>query len=223
MGTASVAAWSGGAVPGARRRVETDGGWRTDRHIEGHTERYAEVRAHRRSIGRVRWLNLRLAMRLAVRLVLRLGACLVVAGPAAVQAQGSAGAAPASTSGGAPPPSACRADPARPERLVANSPGLALALVPQRWPVPVGQHFSVDITVCGERPDAGPPRLLGLDADMPLHRHGMNYRASIEPLGSGRYRARGLMFHMPGRWRFVADLAEPGGATRRLTVVLDLP
>jgi hypothetical protein len=122
-----------------------------------------------------------------------------------------------------PPAMACGADPARPDRLVATAPGLALAIVPELWPIPVGQHFAVELTLCAGHPGATWPGLMSLDADMPLHRHGMNYRASIEPLGAGRYRARGLMFHMPGRWRFIAEVGEPNGATQRLMLGVDVP
>ena len=40
---------------------------------------------------------------------------------------------------------------------------------------------------------------------MPAHRHGMNYRATVSTLSPGVYRAEGLMFHMPGRWRVIFD------------------
>ncbi|MBK6852351.1 MAG: hypothetical protein IPG93_12155 [Burkholderiales bacterium] len=142
--------------------------------------------------------------------------------PAAAQGS-SAAAASTVQAGPRSMATACRADPARPDLLLATTPGLTLAIVPERWPIPVGRHFSVELTVCADRPGVALPTLIGLDGDMPLHRHGMNYRASIEPLGAGLYRARGLMFHMPGRWRFTAELAEPAGATRRLTVGVDVP
>jgi hypothetical protein len=51
---------------------------------------------------------------------------------------------------------------------------------------------------------------------MPAHRHGMNYRAKVIPQGAGRWRAEGLMFHMPGRWQFVFDV-DAGGRRDRLT------
>jgi len=38
---------------------------------------------------------------------------------------------------------------------------------------------------------------------MPEHRHGMNYRPEVKPLAPGRWRAEGLLFHMPGKWEFV--------------------
>jgi hypothetical protein len=75
--------------------------------------------------------------------------------------------------------------------------------------VKVGEHFAVDFVVC-PAPDA-----VRVDAWMPEHRHGMNYRPSIAAQGGGRYRAEGLMFHMAGRWEFVFEL-RGGGATERL-------
>jgi len=82
---------------------------------------------------------------------------------------------------------------------------LRLAFAPRTWPVPVGRHFAIDIVLCAPAGGA-PPVLVGVDADMPVHRHGMNYRASVTAHGQGRYTAQGLMFHMPGRWRFLFDV-----------------
>jgi hypothetical protein len=98
-------------------------------------------------------------------------------------------------------------------RQVAEQPPYQVAFAPRGRPIAVGRHFALDIEVC---PQAGTPlpRSLAVDADMPAHQHGMNYRASVKPLGTGRYRADGLMFHMPGRWRVVFDLATAGGSTR---------
>ena len=41
---------------------------------------------------------------------------------------------------------------------------------------------------------------------MPEHRHGMNYAPSVTRLGPQRWRAEGLMFHMPGKWEFIFEL-----------------
>lgn len=78
--------------------------------------------------------------------------------------------------------------------------------------IEIGKHFAVEAVVCAK----APPRALRVDAQMPAHRHGMNYRARVTPRGDGRYRAEGLLFHMPGAWQFVFDLERPGG-TERLT------
>ena len=87
--------------------------------------------------------------------------------------------------------------------------------------IAVGKHFSVEFAVC---PKGGTlaPESLRVDAHMPEHRHGMNYKAAVSPAPGGHYRADGLMFHMPGRWEFVFDVRS-GGRTDRLTqsVVLE--
>jgi hypothetical protein len=77
-------------------------------------------------------------------------------------------------------------------------------------PIRVGEFFALELAVCP------PPDAVRLDASMPAHRHGMNYRPAVVPLGQGRYRAEGLMFHMPGDWRFVFEL-RAGGKTERAT------
>jgi len=72
----------------------------------------------------------------------------------------------------------------------------------------VGEHFALELQVCPA------PARLGVDAWMPDHRHGMNYRPSLEDLGGGRYRAQGLLFHMPGRWEFLFELRGAPGTQR---------
>jgi hypothetical protein len=69
----------------------------------------------------------------------------------------------------------------------------------------VGRHFEVELQLCPA--DA---RLTRVDASMPAHRHGMNYRPSVVNLGEGRYRAEGLMFHMAGDWELRFDVEVAG-------------
>lgn len=69
----------------------------------------------------------------------------------------------------------------------------------------VGKPFAVEITTC-PKPDTGPvSERVRLDAHMPEHRHGMNYRVKVVPLGGGRFHSEGWLFHMPGRWEFLFD------------------
>jgi hypothetical protein len=98
--------------------------------------------------------------------------------------------------------------------------GLQLAFAPRPWPLAVGRHFAVDVVACVPA-GAGVPDSLRVDADMPAHRHGMNYRASVKPLGQGRFVAEGLMFHMPGRWRFIFDVGS-GAQAQRLTQEIEV-
>ena len=74
----------------------------------------------------------------------------------------------------------------------------------------LGEHFAVEFAVCPA------PEGVQVDAWMPAHRHGMNYKPTVAALGGGRYRAEGLLFHMPGKWQFLFDVERPGG-TERLT------
>ena len=108
------------------------------------------------------------------------------------------------------------------QRLLAEGSGLQVAFAPRPAPLVPGRHFALDIVVCA--PAGQPlPATLAVDADMPAHRHGMNYRASVTTLGDGRFRADGLMFHMAGRWRILFDLpGSAGGPARRISHTIDL-
>jgi len=99
--------------------------------------------------------------------------------------------------------------------LVAKGDGARIVFVPRPQPVPVGQHFHVDFAVCG-RDGARTDAAVQVDADMPAHRHGMNYRAAVSPRAGGVQRADGMMFHMPGTWRVIFDVALEG-RTQRIT------
>jgi hypothetical protein len=80
-----------------------------------------------------------------------------------------------------------------------------------------GRHFAVEAIVCADGPAAVLSRV---DADMPEHRHGMNYRPSLTATSSGHYVAEGLLFHMPGRWRLWFDVERGGRRTRLASDVL---
>jgi hypothetical protein len=71
----------------------------------------------------------------------------------------------------------------------------------------VGEHFQVEFAVCAKGADV-PDRehRVSASAQMPEHRHGMNYAPSVHALGGGRFRSEGWLFHMPGRWEFVFEV-----------------
>lgn len=85
-------------------------------------------------------------------------------------------------------------------------------------PIVVGSHFVVAFAVCAH-PGAPAPLGVRVDATMPEHRHGMNYRPTVASVAPGVYRAEGLLFHMPGRWDLTFDV-EAAGRTERLTRTL---
>jgi hypothetical protein len=78
--------------------------------------------------------------------------------------------------------------------------------------------FALQAQVC-------PPsaRLERVDATMPEHQHGMNYRPRLLDLGAGRWRAEGLMFHMAGRWELRFDVVGTDGGQVQLRESITLP
>jgi hypothetical protein len=103
-----------------------------------------------------------------------------------------------------------------------SAPALQQGGVQASWkidgaPIAVGRHFAIEVQLCPA--DAVLSRV---DATMPAHRHGMNYRPSIQPLGDGRWRAEGLMFHMPGAWELRLDV-QAAGRNEPLRDTITLP
>ena len=82
-------------------------------------------------------------------------------------------------------------------------------LVVSYWTIPakiaVGEPFVLEFAACPKAAAVALERVK-LDAHMPEHRHGMNYRIKVVLLGSGRFHSEGWLFHMPGRWEFLFDL-----------------
>jgi cytochrome c peroxidase len=85
--------------------------------------------------------------------------------------------------------------------------------------IEVAKHFALDVAVCA-KPGQPAPESVKVDAHMPEHRHGMNYAPTLKPLGPGRWRAEGLMLHMPGRWEFVFEVRATGTTDRLAGPVL---
>jgi hypothetical protein len=83
--------------------------------------------------------------------------------------------------------------------------------------IPLAQPFALSVRLCPA--DA---ELLAVDATMPSHRHGMNYRPSLKPLGGGRWRVEGLLWHMRGAWELRLDLRH-GGRSVVLRQGVELP
>ncbi|MGH6952870.1 MAG: hypothetical protein ACREGL_01710 [Alphaproteobacteria bacterium] len=86
--------------------------------------------------------------------------------------------------------------------------------------IEVGRPFVVEAVVC-PAPPAGAAGGLLVDAYMPAHRHGMNYRPRVLRKDNGTYMAEGLLFHMPGQWQLRFDV-ERGGRTERLSYDIEL-
>jgi hypothetical protein len=81
---------------------------------------------------------------------------------------------------------------------------------PDPQEIGIGPVFAADIIVCAE--DGTPfEGEVFINATMPAHGHGMNTAAAVTKLGPGRFRAEGLMFHMPGQWQIEIQLSGGDG------------
>ena len=109
---------------------------------------------------------------------------------------------------------ACPPAPVVGRLLAVGDVGLAWRAEPA--PIVQGRPFALLLTVCPASAE-----LAAVDATMPEHRYGMNYRPSLRPLGEGRWRAEGLLWHMSGRWELRFDVRHEGRThTLRQDVVL---
>jgi len=86
-------------------------------------------------------------------------------------------------------------------RLASGPLQMAWRVAGDQPDIAVGRHFVIKMQLCPAE-----ARLTRVDASMPAHRHGMNYRPSLVALGDGRYLAEGLMFHMAGDWELRFDV-----------------
>jgi hypothetical protein len=92
----------------------------------------------------------------------------------------------------------------------------AEAEIAYRWEprdLKVGRFFAAEVIAC-RAPGPGAVGEIVLDAQMPAHGHGMNYRPTPEQAGPGRFRFTGLMLHMAGTWRLTFDLFQGDRRTR---------
>jgi hypothetical protein len=79
----------------------------------------------------------------------------------------------------------------------------------------IGEFFVVEFAVC-DRAGNVAADALRVDAQMPAHRHGMNFQPKIASAGANMFRAEGMMFHMPGKWQLIFERRAAAG-TARLT------
>jgi hypothetical protein len=92
----------------------------------------------------------------------------------------------------------------------------AEAEIAYRWEpadLKLGQFFAADVIAC-RGVEAGAVDEVVLDAQMPAHGHGMNYRPVVTKPAPGHFRFTGLMLHMAGSWRLTFDLFQAGRRTR---------
>ena len=65
----------------------------------------------------------------------------------------------------------------------------------------VGEFFSANLRICHSGKFVSPAHI-SVDATMPAHGHGMNYRPTVAIAGPNEFSVQGLLLHMLGLWRF---------------------
>lgn len=98
-----------------------------------------------------------------------------------------------------------------------EKPTLRLAWKRLSGPIRVGKPFAIEVAAC--LTSGAAIRQLRVDATMPAHGHGMNYKPTEKKLGPGWSRFDGFVFHMPGKWQISFDLYGPAGRVRVNTTV----
>ena len=85
---------------------------------------------------------------------------------------------------------------------------LQLQSVPN--PIPLNEIFELLVTVdpSAANDASTNPVWLNAEAQMPMHKHGMNTRVVVEPLENNKFVIRGLLFHMSGEWLITFDIAK---------------
>lgn len=82
--------------------------------------------------------------------------------------------------------------------------------------IEVGKPFSIEVVACVDGKKRMAPSRIRVDAGMPMHGHGMNYKPSERKIGPGHSAFDGMVFHMPGHWQITFDVYE-GDKRQRLT------
>lgn len=88
---------------------------------------------------------------------------------------------------------------------VLRGAGVELAFVTVPTPAAAHRPLRLSVRLCPTT-----ATLAAVDATMPEHRHGMNYRPTLAPEGDGRWQVQGLLLHMAGRWELRFDVVHEG-------------
>jgi hypothetical protein len=120
---------------------------------------------------------------------------------------------------GAATPEKARGEPLRAQ---SNAGSFTIEVTPLCAAIPMNEQFGVELALFradGTTPYE--PEEVTLDARMEEHEHGMLRDVALAPIGPGRWRADGLLFHMVGVWQFQIDVRE-GAHIERAQLDLEL-
>ena len=79
-------------------------------------------------------------------------------------------------------------------------------------PITVAQPFGLLVQICATNQSL--PERIEVDAEMPAHKHGINYDPVVKRRQKDLFEATNLLFHMPGAWRLWVTTHRGATATR---------
>lgn len=80
--------------------------------------------------------------------------------------------------------------------------------------IPANEMFAIDFLICDASGRPAGDVDVRVDAAMPHHGHGMKTSPIVEKGGGGRFAAKGMLFHMSGRWELYFDVRREGVTER---------
>ena len=101
-----------------------------------------------------------------------------------------------------------------PMKIKSNDKGYIVTIQSMPAEVPMNKPFKLIIEVRDSREALVEDVSIRVDGGMPSHNHGMYTEPKVKALGSGRFEATGMLFHMPGIWLIVVDI-DTGFVTER--------
>ena len=96
-----------------------------------------------------------------------------------------------------------------------NDGGTAVAYKTNPTRIEVDKPFSIEVVACVDGEKHMASSRIRVDAGMPMHGYGMNYKPSERKIGPGHSSFDGMVFHMPGHWQIMFDVYE-GDKRQRL-------
>lgn len=79
-----------------------------------------------------------------------------------------------------------------------------VSYTPSVDPIAISENFTVTVSLDSGNLEGA---TVEFDAMMPAHNHGMNTQAQASDNGDGTWLVEGMLFHMPGHWRMMADVS----------------
>ena len=92
---------------------------------------------------------------------------------------------------------------------------------PEKW-IKRNEILVLKIAVSYMNDDSKDISLVGFDARMPEHNHGMVTKPKVIAQSDGKYQIKGVQFHMKGRWEVIFRLKTSSG-DQTIVLPLDVP